>query len=100
MSKTVELPGYVPASQIDEKRKEIIHLCDIFRVECSNSELGVRLAFSHDFFSIKETMLGQHSEMKANLMLAVRHLEDARMRLGKVVQHANNGVSIYDQNKK
>lgn len=28
----------------------------------------------------------QHSEMKANIMLAYRHLEDARMRLGKVMQ--------------
>ena len=38
-------------------------------------------------------------EMKANAMLAVRHIEDARMRLGKVLQHAGDGVSIYDKNK-
>ena len=29
--------------------------------------------------------------------LAVRHIEDARMRLGKVLQYAGVGVSIYDK---
>jgi hypothetical protein len=38
-------------------------------------------------------------EMAANLMLAVRHLEDARMRLGKVIQAMNGGVSIFDKPK-
>ena len=35
-------------------------------------------------------------EVNANLMLAVRHLEDARMRLGKAIQYAGDGVSCYD----
>jgi hypothetical protein len=34
-------------------------------------------------------------EMIANVMLAYRHLEDARMRLGKVIQAYEGGVSIY-----
>ena len=33
------------------------------------------------------------SETKANIMLAYRHLEDARMRLGKVFQAQAGGVS-------
>jgi hypothetical protein len=37
------------------------------------------------------------SEAKANLMLAVRHIEDARMRLGKVVQAMDGGTSVYDK---
>jgi hypothetical protein len=36
-------------------------------------------------------------EMKANLTLSYRHLEDAAMRLGKVLQAKNGGVSIYDK---
>lgn len=36
-------------------------------------------------------------EMVANIMLTVRHLEDARMRLGKVIQAKNGGVSCYDK---
>ena len=36
-------------------------------------------------------------EEYANLMLAYRHLEDARMRLGKVLQARDGGVSVYDK---
>jgi hypothetical protein len=34
-------------------------------------------------------------EMIANAMLAYRHLEDAAMRLGKVIQAADGGKSCY-----
>jgi len=34
-------------------------------------------------------------EMKANIMLAYRHIEDARMRLGKAVQAYDGGTSCY-----
>lgn len=37
------------------------------------------------------------SEVRANIMLAYRHLEDARMRLGKAIQATEGGVSIYDR---
>jgi hypothetical protein len=36
-------------------------------------------------------------EAIANAMLAVRHLEDARMRLGKLIQAADGGTSVYDK---
>lgn len=36
-------------------------------------------------------------EATANIMLAFRHLEDARMRLGKVIQATEGGVSIFDK---
>lgn len=36
------------------------------------------------------------AEMKANVMLAYRHLEDAAMRLGKAVQAFDGGKSVYD----
>ena len=48
-------------------------------------------------FNGKELFPGQHGEMKANLMLAYRHLEDARMRLGKVMQQIQGGVSIFER---
>ena len=35
-----------------------------------------------------------------NLVLAFRHLEDARMRLGKVMQAYQGGISILDNYKK
>ena len=36
-------------------------------------------------------------EMKANLTLTYRHLEEAAMRFGKALQAKNGGVSIYDK---
>lgn len=36
-------------------------------------------------------------ECLGNLMLAYRHLEDASMRLGKAIQAADGGVSVYDR---
>ena len=36
-------------------------------------------------------------ESKANIMLAYRHLEDASMRLGKVIQAQDGGKSVYDK---
>ena len=38
-------------------------------------------------------------EVIANIMLAYRHLEDARMRLGKAIQATEGGVSVYDKAK-
>lgn len=40
---------------------------------------------------------GQASEMLGQITLAFRHLEDARMRVGKVIQYAGDGVSVYDK---
>jgi hypothetical protein len=36
-------------------------------------------------------------ECIAQAMLALRHVEDARMRIGKVIQYADGGTSIYDK---
>jgi hypothetical protein len=45
------------------------------------------------------TIRGQVSvgEAIANVTLAYRHLEDASMRLGKVIQALDGGVSVYDK---
>lgn len=40
----------------------------------------------HPVFNHEQVSVGQIDEMKANLKLAYRHLEDARMRLGKAIQ--------------
>lgn len=39
-------------------------------------------------------------EMIANLMLSYRHLEDAKMRLGKAIQAYEGGISIFDKKAK
>ena len=72
--------------------------CFILRERIENMKANIR--------SIKDIQISsfwnkdnctdeQFSEMKANLMLAYRHLEDARMRLGKVVQAYDGGTSVY-----
>jgi len=38
-----------------------------------------------------------NGEAAANIMLAYRHLEDASMRLGKVIQALDGGISVYDR---
>jgi len=39
-------------------------------------------------------------ESAAQAMLAVRHIEDARMRFGKVIQHTvGNGISCFDSGR-
>jgi hypothetical protein len=48
------------------------------------------------------TVLALKAEVKdpeaiANVMLAYRHMEDAIMRLGKVIQALDGGVSVYDK---
>lgn len=47
----------------------------------------------HDYFKGDEEVGVNHAEMKKNIELSYRHLEDARMRLGKVYQAKNGGVS-------
>jgi len=37
------------------------------------------------------------NEMISNVIIAYRHVEDARMRLGKVIQAASGGESVYDK---
>lgn len=46
---------------------------------------------------IKDSTENLHdkSECIAQAMLAIRHIEDARMRFGKVIQYATTGESSY-----
>ena len=38
-------------------------------------------------------------EAGANVMLAFRHLEDARVRVGKVINALDGGVSVYEDSR-
>ncbi len=50
----------------------------------------------HNKKYISELETGDKGEMMANITLAYRHLEDAKMRVGKVIQ-AYEGKSCYDK---
>lgn len=57
----------------------------------------VKALMGNDVFERDQDYPEQHDEMKANIMLAYRYLEDARMRVGKALQAAGDGVSILDK---
>lgn len=61
-------------------------------------ELAVVCPFEEDPSETDEKLLQRHeerSEMIANVKLAYRHLEDARMRIGKAIQAFDGGESCY-----
>jgi len=71
--------------------------CGDMRGLCKRLEQRTRMLKQDPVFDGDQAYPSQHGEMKAHIMLAVRHFEDARMRLGKVLQYADDGVSIYDK---
>lgn len=73
--------------------------CEALRDGIRDIGADVRELMGHAEFDGPEAFKGQHAEMRANIMLAFRHLEDARMRVGKVMQQLQGGVSIFDQSK-
>lgn len=67
------------------------------RDEIREKDGKVQGLMRHDVFDSSQTQIPQHrfGEMRANIQLAHRHLEDARMRLGKAIQ-AFEGRDIFD----
>lgn len=53
------------------------------------------MKFKNDTKDVPTQQGESREEVMANITLAYRHLEDAKMRLGKVIQ-AVDGVSVYD----
>jgi hypothetical protein len=61
--------------------------------------LGAQVLYCKDEKSKQETDgVENTAEIMANLVLSYRHIEDASMRIGKVLQARNGGVSVYDKN--
>lgn len=80
-----------------DREPTFTELCNNMRVRIgADADMTMRLKASSVFDS-EQSYPYQHSEMVANIMLAYRHLEDARMRIGKILQAAGDGVSILDK---
>lgn len=77
--------------------QDIKELANNLRASILNTSKLVNELHSHGCFRNEQSSTGQHSEMHSNITLAYRHLEDARMRLGKVIQAYEGGVSCYDK---
>lgn len=65
-------------------------------IEAANEARAQIKATAEAVLAMKDGFL-TNSEAIANVMLAYRHLEDASMRLGKVIQAVDGGVSVYDK---
>ena len=71
---------------------------EALRAEIDKTGKAVRKLMHHEGFSGGINPHGcDFGESKANIMLGFRHLEDARMRLGKAIQAIDGGVSCYDK---
>ena len=88
--------GTTLTQQVDEAMP-VEGVCDELRVRIKNIGERVLALKKAGGFQEEEAYPGQHGEMKANIMLTYRHLEDARMRVGKILQAAGDGVSILDK---
>ena len=66
------------------------------RAKDEATELRARIKASAEAVRAIRDGVTNH-EAIANVMLAYRHLEDASMRLGKVIQALDGGVSVYDK---
>ena len=87
-----DLSGNPMASVVPPTAPTLEGTCNRWRAELLNTERYVRGLVEEKKVS---------GEAAAQAMLAVRHLEDARMRLGKVIQYtAGNGVSCWDSDRK
>ena len=65
------------------------------KIEAINDLRGAIKDTAADTLALRNGMIAP--EGIANIMLAYRHLEDASMRLGKVLQALDGGVSVYDK---
>lgn len=63
-------------------------------IEAANEQRAAIKDVAAAVLAMKTGMIAP--EAIANVMLAYRHLEDASMRLGKVIQALDGGVSVYD----
>ena len=79
---------------MNQSQKTFKAKCDLLRDQCLRIEQSARGLTP----SVSELPEGvEFQEINADLMLAVRHLEDARMRFGKAIQWAcGGGVSCFD----
>lgn len=80
-----------------QPEKTIVDVSNEIRETLKTEEASVR-DFVNTLKSAPEEVEGfNKSECIAQAMLALRHVEDARMRIGKVIQYATGGESVYDK---
>jgi len=77
-----------------DRRKAFEAECKVYRHQISVLGTDVKCLIHHSRLNDPEP--GASPEIAANIILAFRHLEDARMRLGKAIQASDGGKSVYN----
>lgn len=80
----------------------LIEHCESVRSLLSSWAKAVLDLKRHKEFSLPKgegSEVADYGEAIANIMLAYRHMEDARMRIGKTIQALDGGISVYDRPK-
>lgn len=95
-------PGQIPDTVKGDTARSIYQRANDVRREIKSiaqtaNDLRRKLAFDPQARAEIENGDNAHGEATANATLAFRHLEDASMRLGKVLQAIDGGVSVYDR---
>lgn len=90
-----------PMTTVDAPRARTLEdECNSQRAACKAIEKDLRALkdkIANDRRGQEDSFPGQTSEMLGQISLAFRHLEDARMRIGKVIQYSGDGVSCFDK---
>ena len=72
-----------------------IEWCQDIRAKLEELKTSVKAMKAHSDLQTRQEPACDHGEILANIMLAYRHLEDARMRMGKAIQARDGGTSCY-----
>lgn len=70
--------------------------CSLLRSALKTYGAQIKDMMGHSYFAQPPEAARDFGEMKANIMLAYRHVEDALMRLGKAIQAYDGGKTVYD----
>lgn len=84
---------------MSDDRTDVQRICDdanTLRSQLNSEEVSLR-GYVESIKGAEEAEGFNKGECIAQAMLALRHVEDARMRVGKVIQYATGGVSVYDK---
>ncbi len=86
-----------PTTKNPATPEDIINLAGEIRARLGGEEAALRGYVDNIKGAAETTAAFNKGECIAQAMLALRAIEEARMRVGKVIQYADGGESVYDK---
>jgi|TARA_R110000851_G_scaffold29_6_gene135 hypothetical protein len=78
------------------EQTNIVERANMIRENINEIEQMIR-NYVHQIKATDEAEGFEKGECIAHAMIALRSTEDARMRIGKVIQYSSGGVSVFDK---